>query len=45
MGREFSVKTFLAIGLLSLLTEWSPRVFDIAQIHPLYQPSITHPAP
>jgi uncharacterized membrane-anchored protein YitT (DUF2179 family) len=36
MGREFTVKTFLAIGLLSLLTEWSPRVFDIAQIHPLY---------
>jgi uncharacterized membrane-anchored protein YitT (DUF2179 family) len=36
MGREFTIKTFLAIGLLSLLTEWSPRVFDIAQIHPLY---------
>lgn len=36
MGREFTVKTFLAIGLLSLLTEWSPSVFQIAQIHPLY---------
>lgn len=36
MGREFTVKTFLAITLLSLLTEWSPRMFDIAQIHPLY---------
>ncbi|MGQ2980657.1 MAG: YitT family protein [Polaromonas sp.] len=36
MGREFTIKTFLAIGLLSLLTEWSPSVFDIAAIHPLY---------
>jgi uncharacterized membrane-anchored protein YitT (DUF2179 family) len=36
MGREFTLKTFLAIGLLSLLTEWSPHVFDIAQVHPLY---------
>ncbi len=36
MGREFTIKTFLAIGLLSLLTEWSPSVFDIADIHPLY---------
>ena len=36
MGREFTVKTFLAIGLLSLLTEWSPHVFQITQIHPLY---------
>jgi len=36
MGREFTIKTFLAIALLSLLTEWSPQVFDIAQIHPLY---------
>jgi uncharacterized membrane-anchored protein YitT (DUF2179 family) len=36
MGREFTIKTFLAITLLSLLTEWSPRVLDIAQIHPLY---------
>ena len=36
MGREFTIKTFLAIALLSLLTDWSPRVFDIADIHPLY---------
>ena len=36
MGREFTLKTFLAVGLLSLLTEWSPQVFEIAQIHPLY---------
>lgn len=36
MGREFTVKTFLAIGLLSLLTEWSPRVFDIASVYTSY---------
>jgi uncharacterized membrane-anchored protein YitT (DUF2179 family) len=36
MGREFTLKTFLAIALLSLLTEWSPQVFEIGQIHPLY---------
>ena len=36
MGHEFTIKTFLVIALLSLLTEWSPKVFDIAQIHPLY---------
>ena len=36
MGREFTIKTFLAIGLLSLLTEWSPSAFQIAAIHPLY---------
>jgi uncharacterized membrane-anchored protein YitT (DUF2179 family) len=36
MGREFTIKTFLAIALLSLLADWSPRVFDIADIHPLY---------
>ncbi len=36
MGREFTIKTFLSIALLSLLTDWSPKVFDIADIHPLY---------
>ena len=36
MGREFTLKTFLAICLLSMLTEWSPLVFVIGQIHPLY---------
>ncbi|MES2942497.1 MAG: YitT family protein [Pseudomonadota bacterium] len=36
MGREFTIKTFLAIALLSLLTEVSPRVFDIDTIHPAY---------
>ncbi|WP_431097466.1 YitT family protein [Polaromonas aquatica] len=36
MGREFTIKTFLSIALLSLLADWSPKVFDIADIHPLY---------
>lgn len=36
MGREFTLKTFLAIGLLSLLTEWSPQAMSIGQIHPWY---------
>jgi uncharacterized membrane-anchored protein YitT (DUF2179 family) len=36
MGREFTIKTFAAIALLSLLTEWSPRLFDIAAIHHAY---------
>lgn len=36
MGREFTIKTFLAVALLSLLTEWSPRLFDIGTIHPAY---------
>ncbi|MEO7885229.1 YitT family protein [Polaromonas sp.] len=36
MGREFTLKTFLSIALLSLLADWSPKVLDIADIHPLY---------
>ena len=36
MGREFTIKTFLAIALLSVLTEWSPRFLDIASIHAGY---------
>ena len=36
MGREFTIKTFLAVGLLALLTEWSPQMFDIATVQPLY---------
>lgn len=40
MGREFTLKTFLAVGLLSLLTEWSPQVLDIGHIHPLYAATV-----
>lgn len=31
-----TIKTFLAIALLSLLTELSPRFLDISNIHPAY---------
>lgn len=36
MGREFTIKTFLAIALLSALTEWTPQVFKVADMHPAY---------
>ena len=36
MGREFTLKTFIAISLLSLMTEWSPRLFAIDRLHPGY---------
>jgi len=36
MGREFTFKTFVAIALLSGLTEWSPQLFAIERLHPAY---------
>jgi uncharacterized membrane-anchored protein YitT (DUF2179 family) len=36
MGREFTLKTFVAISLLSAMTEWSPRLFAIDHLHPAY---------
>jgi len=36
MGGEFTVKTFIAIALLSAMTEWSPRLFAIERLHPGY---------
>jgi uncharacterized membrane-anchored protein YitT (DUF2179 family) len=36
MGREFTLKTYIAISLLSLMTEWSPRMFAIDRLHPAY---------
>lgn len=36
MGREFTLKTFLAITLLSALTQWSPQLFAIERLHPAY---------
>ncbi|SHN31752.1 YitT family protein [Rhizobacter sp. OV335] len=36
MGREFTLKTFVAITLLSLMTEWSPQLFAIERLHPAY---------
>ncbi|WP_431261324.1 YitT family protein [Roseateles chitinivorans] len=36
MGREFTIKTFVSIALLSVLTEFSPQLFAIDRIHPAY---------
>ncbi|OWQ47570.1 hypothetical protein CDL60_09100 [Roseateles noduli] len=36
MGREFTIKTFVSIALLSVLTEFSPKLFAIDRIHPAY---------
>src|SRR5690606_15197100 len=36
MGREFTVKTFMSVGLLSLLTELGPRMIHIDYLHPAY---------
>jgi len=36
MGQKFTLKTFIAIGLLSALMEWSPRLFAIERLHPGY---------
>lgn len=36
MGPEFTIKTFISIALLSLMTEFSPRLFAIERIHPVY---------
>ncbi len=36
MGREFTLKTFAAVALLSLLTEYAASMVVISHIHPLY---------
>lgn len=36
MGTEFTLKTFLAVGMLSLMTAWSPALFAIERLHPAY---------
>jgi len=36
MGREFTLKTFIAVSLLSAMTEWSPRLFAIDRLDPAY---------
>lgn len=35
MGRAFTIKTFIAIALLSLVSYWLPMVFSIAYVDPL----------
>lgn len=36
MGRAFTLKTFAAVALLSVLTEFQPLVLRIESLHPLY---------
>jgi uncharacterized membrane-anchored protein YitT (DUF2179 family) len=36
MGREFTLKTFIAVSLLAGATAFSPRLFAIERIHPGY---------
>jgi len=36
MGRAFTLKTFVAITLLSAFAEWSPELFAIERLHPAY---------
>lgn len=36
MGREFTLKTFICVALLSLLTELFPRVMQVSYINPLF---------
>lgn len=36
MGAQFTLKTFIAIAVLSGMTEWSPQLFAIDRLHPAY---------
>ena len=36
MGREFTLKTFISVALLSLLTELFPHVMQVSYINPLF---------
>lgn len=36
MGVEFTLKTFASVGMLSLMTSWSPALFAIERLHPAY---------
>lgn len=36
MGRRFTVKTFVAVGLLSALAEWVPQLLQLKAVHPLF---------
>jgi uncharacterized membrane-anchored protein YitT (DUF2179 family) len=36
MGRDFTVKTFAAVALLSMLTELQPLALRVQSLHPLY---------
>ncbi|MEP7283033.1 MAG: YitT family protein, partial [Rubrivivax sp.] len=34
MGRRFAVKTFVAVALLSAMTEWQPMALALASVQP-----------
>jgi uncharacterized membrane-anchored protein YitT (DUF2179 family) len=36
MGRRFTLKTFVAVALLSALAEWVPRWVQLQAVHPLF---------
>ena len=36
MGRDFTIKTFASVALLSVLTEFQPLVLRVESLHPLY---------
>lgn len=36
MGPRFTVKTFLAVALLAVLSEWLPHWLVIGEVHPLF---------
>lgn len=36
MGRAFTLKTFAAVGLLSVVSEWQPRFMQLQSVHPAY---------
>ncbi|MCA1369333.1 YitT family protein [Bradyrhizobium sp. BRP14] len=36
LGRSFTLKTFIAIGLTSFLTDAQSRLFEIGEIHPVW---------
>jgi len=36
LGRAFTIKTFLAIGLLALLTEYQPKLLEIGHLNPIW---------
>lgn len=36
MGPEFTIKTFISVALLSLMTEWTPRFMTISDLHPAF---------
>lgn len=36
MGRAFTIKTFIAVALLSLVADWQPELFSLGEVNPVY---------